>query len=278
MYERTLPQTSIVVVSFDGYADLWEPFFHCFFKYWSDCPYPIFLGCGEAAFRRDGVTTLNVGTDVDYSSNILAMLHSIHTPSVILWTDDFLLNRPVSTARVQRIIDALRSSSAGYIDLLRFPTRISALFAQPTGIDGVAEMPRGAPYRASLGVTLWRTDFLRTFLRPGESAWDIERRGGERSEARSEAFLCVEDAPIAIVNVVERRAITRGGLALLGREGLTRHLSSRTVEPWSRRLKIGAYSTVRYTFVYLCTMLLGTSRAAALINWVVRTRALSIQN
>ena len=36
-------QYAVVVSSCDAYSDAWKPFFKLFFKYWSDCPFPIYL-------------------------------------------------------------------------------------------------------------------------------------------------------------------------------------------------------------------------------------------
>jgi hypothetical protein len=276
------PRVSIIVVSFDGYSDLWDPFFQCFFKFWPDCPYPIHLGCGHATFDREGVAQIKVGADVDYSSNILTMLRRVESPLVILWTDDFFLHAPVKTPDVQRLVAVLKDGGVGYVDLLRFPSRISSLFSKPSKFEGLNEMPKGAPYRTSLGVTLWRRDFLMRFLRPGDSAWDVERQGGDRADAFDESFLCVgsheSQPPVNIVNMIERKALTRNGSALLRREGLTGHLRERPLESAARFAKMCLYRWLRYVFVYTCTIILGTARTTTLVRRIVRSGALSIQN
>ncbi len=40
---HTNSELAILVCSCDKYADVWEPFFKLFFKFWPDCPYPIYL-------------------------------------------------------------------------------------------------------------------------------------------------------------------------------------------------------------------------------------------
>jgi hypothetical protein len=34
---------AVIVVSCDLYSDVWKPFFTLFFKYWNDCPFPVYL-------------------------------------------------------------------------------------------------------------------------------------------------------------------------------------------------------------------------------------------
>ena len=57
---------AILVPSFDGYRDVWEPFFRCFFKFWPDCPYPVVLGSIRETCSDPRVSPLTIGRDRDY--------------------------------------------------------------------------------------------------------------------------------------------------------------------------------------------------------------------
>ena len=81
----------ILVPSWDGYQDVWQPFFHCFFKYWPDCPYPVFLGSNSLSYPDSRVSPILIGPDIDYSSNLIAMLDHIDQDWVIIFTEDMLL-------------------------------------------------------------------------------------------------------------------------------------------------------------------------------------------
>lgn len=277
---------SILVVSFDGYSDLWSPFFHCFSKYWPDCPYPVYLGCGDKKYEGSGVQQIFIGKDVDYSSNLLAMLRRIDSPWIVLWTDDFFLDSRVNTEMIRGLQFSLaaapRELDVVYLDLLQFPLRISPLFSRPTKHDNIHEMPKGAPYRTSLGVTLWRRDFLERFLVPGESAWDIERKGFARADESSSTFWCVhtehEKPPISIVNMVEKRSWTRRGANLLEREALAHHLPGRPMESSGRVFKMRIYAWARYLAVRSSIALLGTAITHRLLAPLVSARRLAIQN
>lgn len=279
-------ELSILVVSFDGYSDLWRPFFHCFFKYWPDCPYPVFLGCGDKNYDDPRVEQICIGKDVDYSSNLLAMIRRIDARWVILWTDDFFPDSRVNTDMIRGFQAALAAAppewDVVYLDLLQFPLRISPLFSLPTDSPNIHEMPKGAPYRTSLGVTLWRRDFLEHFLVPGESAWDIERKGFARADDSTSTFWCVhtrdENPPISIVNMVEKRSWTRRGVRLLEQEALTHHLSGRSVESGLRVLKMRAYGWARYMAVRSAVALLGAGLTNRLLAPLVSARRLAIQN
>ena len=49
---------SIVVVSYDGYSDLWEDFFALKNKYWTDCPYPTYLANNIKEFQFMNVNVI----------------------------------------------------------------------------------------------------------------------------------------------------------------------------------------------------------------------------
>ena len=83
---------TLLVVSCDAYQDLWHPYFHCLFKYWPDCPFPISLGSNSLAYPDSRIKSIQIGPDLDYSSNLLAMLDRIETPWLILWIEDLLLS------------------------------------------------------------------------------------------------------------------------------------------------------------------------------------------
>ena len=277
-----MPNVSILIVSWDGYSDLWQPFVHCFFKYWPDCPYDVYLGCGRKRSELNRVRQIFVGDDVDYSTNILTMLREIDTPWVVLWTDDFFPDKPVATDRIRRLVSAVEERNLAYLDLLDFPLRISSLFAKRTAIENVREMPAGAPYRTSLGVTLWRKDFLQRFLTPGHSAWDIERKGTMKASTSDESFFCVHAGksgpPISIVNMVEKRAWTQRGVRLLKQEHLDGVLANRPVQSRTHDLKMKIYGRVRYAGVSACMKLLGRDATARLLTPLVSSKFLAVQN
>src|SRR4051812_28550474 len=84
----SLGGTAILVISCDRYADLWPHFFGCFFEYWPDCNYRLFLGTNRLRYEDPRVTTICVGEDRDYSSNLTAMLAEINEEWVIVFVED----------------------------------------------------------------------------------------------------------------------------------------------------------------------------------------------
>src|SRR6266568_9360967 len=92
---------AVLVVSCDPYSDVWAPFFTLFWKYWPDCPYPVYLGTNEKTVPHNSVTTLRVGTDRDWSSNLREMLRQLRAEHVMLFLEDFFITARVDTASIQ---------------------------------------------------------------------------------------------------------------------------------------------------------------------------------
>lgn len=227
---------AILVVSCDAYKDVWRPFFHAFFKYWPDCPYPVFFGSNNLTYEDSRITPIMIGPDVDYSSNLLAMLEHIEQDWVITWMEDFILTAPVNTARVRQLVNLAQQMQVGHLKLANNPYSTEMVDDETRDI---ADIPRGSRYRVSFGLGLWRKSVLCKVLRPGETAWDIERQGTLRSYELEERFLRLskpslkDDPPFRhIYTGIWRGRWTRQAVAFLKQEGLHDCLGTR---PWQTR-------------------------------------------
>jgi hypothetical protein len=233
-YEREykLNEVALLVVTCDKYNDLWHPYFKCFFKYWPDCPFPIYLGSNNLTYPDKRVIPITIGADIDYSSNLLRMLEKIDSEWVVLWVEDFLLSAPVDTLRMNNLILNAQAEGAGYVKLIAsFP------YAYTSEDFEVAVVPKGIKYRLNIGVTLFRKEVLVNLLKVGESAWDIEYKGAARSNLLPDKFFCLNskyksNPPISYINAVGKGKWVRSSIPFLKKEGLGEFLSSRKLQPW----------------------------------------------
>ena len=234
---------AILVVSCDAYQDLWHPFFHCLFKNWPDCPYPIFLGSNTISYSDSRVQPVMVGKDLDYSSNLINMLKQIPHEWVILWIEDRVLSAPVDTSRLIKMIQLAQSRGAGYFRLIaHHPFAWSKDKSQE-----ISEIPKGSYYRSSITVALWRKSVLTKLIRPGETAWDLERIGSRRSDNLDEKFFCLtayvkHNPPISDQHLIIKGRLLRDAHQFLQKEGLQEYLQQRRLQTlrsyWYVRLYI----------------------------------------
>ena len=233
--------TALLVVSCDSYQDLWGPFFTLLFRYWDDCPYPIFLGSNLEEYPDKRIVSLAVGEDRDWSSNLLRMLDSIPMDGILLLQEDFLLDRPVQTSRIDRLIGYAGTRKAACLRLVPIPGPDFPCADYPE----LGEIRAGAEYRVSLQATWWQKEYLATVLREGESPWQFERLGSRRSDGIEAPFLCLQekvDLPLDyFTTAVFRGYWEPGAVELCRRENVPVDLHVRQVMPagmrWERALR-----------------------------------------
>jgi len=227
----------VLVSSCDRYSDLWSPFFKLFFRYWEDCPYPVYLISNFRLYPDSRVKGILVGEDIDWSSNMYSALRQITHPMVILLMEDYLLDRPVDTVRIEELVSYMQKRGAVCMRLFPCPGPETAC---PDNRE-VGEILRGADYRLSLQAAIWRRDILLALLRRGETPWELEVMGSRRSDEIDLPFLSVtrdSSPPISyFCTAIVRGYWARGALSLCRREGIEVNLTARECEPWQRYLK-----------------------------------------
>jgi hypothetical protein len=186
-------KTAVLISSCDSYQDLWEPFFTLFFRYWPDCPYPVFLSTNHLTYDHPRVKTIKIGDDTDWSSGFRCTLEQILHPYVIVMMEDFLPIKSVDTAKIERLINYLERKKAGCLRLFQCPGPDIDCLDNPD----VGEISKGSDYRLSLQAAIWNKQVLLDLLCEGESAWELEINGTNRTNDLNVPFLCVTgDSPI----------------------------------------------------------------------------------
>jgi len=184
--ELRMPQLSafassvaVVVSSCDAFFDTWRPFFFFFRKHWADCPLPVFLIVNELRVRSNIVRPVSVGRDRDWASNMEIALGSIPQPYILYFQDDYFMTGKVNNAQLaEDFAYAFDNDAASFCLYAR--STLEPNF-QPLN-DRIGIVPPDSDGRTRLQVTLWKKDVLQAALRPGESAWNMEARGSERTK------------------------------------------------------------------------------------------------
>lgn len=236
-------KTAVLISSCDRYQDLWDPFFTLFFRYWQDCPYPVYLGTHHLKYDHNRVTTIAVGDDTDWSSNFRSMLEQIPQPYVIVLIEDFLPTKSVDTTVIAELITYIQDKGAGCLRLFPCPGPDLPCPDNPL----VGELSKGADYRLSLQAAIWNKQILLELLRDGESAWELELNGTKRTNALAAPFLCVAgDSPIPYfcTGVVKGKWV-REAVKLCEKEGIEVDLTARSVQtPVDRLLRSAMISSL----------------------------------
>ena len=195
---------AVLVVSSDGYRDLWRPFFHLFRQYWPDCPFPVFLGTQTADADIANVQMLLAQDDSSWSGSLRSFLGQLECENVLLVLEDFFLNDKVSSETVVEQLATLRKLGGSVLRLYPNPPPTIRLGSAETGAAGIGEQHRLAPFRVSLQASIWNREALLALLKGGESAWDFEINGTIRAQAQPRGFYCTFRPAFPYRAVVEK--------------------------------------------------------------------------
>ena len=217
--------TPLLVVSCDRYADAWPFFFDLFYIHWADCPFPLLLGTNHLSIERSRVTSVPIGADRSWSTNVTRMLDRLEElyPSadyVLLFLEDFFLKSRVSTARILELIEIVRTHQVGCLRLaaglpLALPPGTILRDLPDLGVIGSGEL-----YRVTLQASIWRISTLRKLLAPGMSPWEFEQIGTQLCELLDDPFWGVTSAAINYDHAIEKGKWKPAGLEILAQAGV----------------------------------------------------------
>ncbi|MBR0349163.1 MAG: hypothetical protein IIX16_05925 [Clostridia bacterium] len=165
---------TILVCSCDAYADLWNPFFTLFKKYWPFRDVPIILNTESKNFSFDGldIKCIHSPSEKRYGKRMLNALSNIKTKYVLLLLDDFFLRKPVSEENIFQIINWMKSDkNIAYFSCEPSPTYASY---EVNKYPGFKRVPPASDYTLNMQAAIWQTKILKEFWRPSATPWEWE--------------------------------------------------------------------------------------------------------
>lgn len=214
---------AVLVVSCDNYSDLWKPFFSLFWRFWPDCPFDVYLLSNNINPAIPQVKSLLVGDDISWSDNLRNGLRQLKEGYVLLFLDDLLLHRPVDTEKVSKILGWALESDVNYVRMNPMRNKPDESLNESIGI-----LSKGAIYRTSTVVSVWKKNVLLDLLKDGESAWDFEVYGSTRSDKYDRFYASWKDC-FPITNAVIKGKWRKGTLKRLKSLGIEIDLNSRKI-------------------------------------------------
>lgn len=237
---------AFIVSSCDAYEDLWAPYFTFLFRYWPDCPYPIYLIANHLRYPDSRVQTILLGEDEGWATNTRRALEQLDQDYIIYTQEDYFLKKAVDNGRIRELLAYAQKREAGYLRLYPCPGPDTVCPDNPN----VGEINKGTEYRTSLQAAIWNREVMLSLLRDGEGGWQMEVDGSVRSNALDVPFLSVRgesatdvgDPPLSyFCTAVFRGRWMRAAVDFCEREGVPIDLSRRPVETvwieYQRRLR-----------------------------------------
>ncbi len=195
-----MTDTSLLIVSCDKYSDLWKPFFNLLWKYWPDLSFDTYLLSNNQVFHDSRVNGICVGNDKNWSHGLVKALEEINTTYVVLMLEDFFLQQPVDNNRIQECVKSIADLNGNMLRLIPNPGPDKSISESSL----IGKITPNSPYRVSTQAAIWKKSALMTILKDGESAWEFEINGTERSFSDKDGYYSVWQPVITYRHVVER--------------------------------------------------------------------------
>lgn len=148
---------SIVVVSYDGYSDLWNDFFKLKKQNWPDCPFNTYLVNNCKSFNDKGVKVINCGKNAQWSDRARYALEKIDTPYVCMMVEDFFISGRIDNAEVQNALDIIERNKLRFY---KIQTMSKIATPQYESISFLHTIPSNLKYGISLTTAIWERRYL----------------------------------------------------------------------------------------------------------------------
>ena len=188
---------AVVVLSCDKYSDLWDGFFHCFFKLnpFDDCDF--YLVSNQKTYDFHGIKNILVGPDVDWSTSVLSALDKVPNQKLFVILEDIYVTNIPSRASLLKCAERFLLEDIKHLKYFNSP--------KPDKFDespSIGQFEASAPFRCTV-CGFWEKETLQALLIEGESPWMFEVMGSYRS-FKYRQFFGVKKNLINYKNMVEK--------------------------------------------------------------------------
>jgi len=218
--------TAVLMITCKKFSQAWDPFFTLFKKYWSDCPFKVYMVTDFGTYDDELVNNITIGKDLGFSRNLLYALDEIPDEHIIYFQEDYFFSNCFDTPRIEHYVDHAEKHNIACLRLAPCPGP-----TKPWKYDeSLGVLEKGASYRISTQTAIWDKSFLKSTLVPGETGGNFEMLGTTRRAKSSRRLLSVwrgqTPTPYYITGIV-RGVWQLGALKLLRTNGIqTKHIKT----------------------------------------------------
>jgi len=178
---------AIVGIWYDGYYDLWEDFLDLFFRFWPDCPYPLYIIDQEKDLNfpvKYNATILHAGKDAEYSRKVQLAVREIDADYYLFLLEDFFIGKRLSANVLTEVMESMVNNNIKYYQM---PIKE---FIQKKDRGKIISITASMDYTLTCQPSIWRKDFLTQCIGTRNyNAWIFEGIYKTSSVAHSDEFL-----------------------------------------------------------------------------------------
>jgi hypothetical protein len=222
-------RVAVLICCSDNRMDILERVLPSVYKFWPDCPYPIYVGLNKQHDIGPRITPL-VAQPSEWRRECLDQVAQIPQTHLIVLLDDFLFLRPVDQGGLASLLTLVRESNLQYLRLAPIRKSLLAEFFSlgKTGPDlGVRPIREGRPFYSGLQPSIWNKAHFMSLLELEGSIWDFEHH----RISGAIHHVITGRSPISYSHLVDKGRWLPYARALLSRAGLSADLGTRPVWP-----------------------------------------------
>lgn len=168
-------EIAILILSCDKFKATWQPCIDHLFSSWSDCSHKVYLLNNFTSCNDSRVVDLLIGEDVSWSDSLKKGLAKINEDRVFfIYDDTFILD--ISLEKVEHYFQVAFNENLQSLAFRKNPFDKGTFYKR-----GVNKLDKKTKYRTSLFLNLFQKSLLLEILKDGESAWQFEKIGTQRS-------------------------------------------------------------------------------------------------
>ena len=229
---------TLMIQTCEQFSDLWEPHLRLLDKNWPQRPVRTLLvtDCATSA-HFPGVETLCTGAGAHIPARLTAALPQVQTEYILLTLDDYYPIYPLSTEKLQRLVEIMDTENLDYIRLFSDPPSHHPM----KNYRNLYEIDLSENYAVNLYPGIWRKSFLQKTLSFSGDIWAYEV--SLTYTARQENARCAlsKGKEFPILDVVRKGKLLHRASRYLRRK--TAYCGSREVISWREELRIFCFST-----------------------------------
>jgi len=211
---------AVIVPSCDKYSDVWELLMQSIERFMCGNIPKIYLITNSINFKHPLVRTITIGDDISWSDNLSTALDKIDEKYVLMWIDDLILIDDFNWNNILSKIQWFFKEEGDYIRLNPTPAGINK-------VNSFSKIATNDYYRSSTVFSIWRKERLEEILASGESAWQFEIIGTDRTN-KYQKWYASSEYLVDYVNLVIKGKIHPKSLSLIKNVGLT-YISDRDI-------------------------------------------------
>jgi len=220
----------ILVSSCDRYADLWPAFFHLLFKYWPDCPKPVYLISNQKTYQDDRVVSLLFPNDEGWAVNLRGSLEQIDSDYVVYLQEDYLFHAPVPQEKIVALRDFIRNAGGPMLQL-----KVRGTDSNQEQAGSTAEVIHFATtcrWMTTLQAAIWNRRAMLDIIAPEWNPWQAESGVNRHAKKVGSGFYGIragQENVFPYTEGVKGGYWMPAGITVCRREGIEPDLRTR---PW----------------------------------------------